>query len=171
MDPLAHLAIIWTGVFAAVVMAKKTRLTPVLYFLFFGSLLANLGVLPEDSGAFIRSFAELGIIFIMFALGFEESIDNFVASVKRSWGIALFGALAPFAVTFVIADYIWNDWNISMMCALAMTATAVSLTMVSLQSMGLQKSIVATRIMTSAVLDDIGALVMVAIVVPLAAGQ
>jgi Kef-type K+ transport system membrane component KefB len=43
--------------------------------------------------------------------------------------------------------------------------------MVSLQSMGLQNSIVATRIMTSAVIDDIGALVMVAIVVPLAAGQ
>jgi len=171
MGPLTHLAIIWTGVFAAVVMAKKTRLTPVLYFLFFGSLLANLGVLPEDSGAFIRSFAELGIIFIMFALGFEESTDNFVASVKRSWGIALFGALAPFAVTYAIADYVWNDWNISMMCGLAMTATAVSLTMVSLQSLGLQKSVVATRIMTSAVLDDIGALVMVAIVVPLATGQ
>ena len=171
MDPLAHLAIIWAGVFAAVVMAKMTRLTPVLFFLFVGSLLANLGALPAESGSFIRAFAELGIIFIMFALGFEESTDNFVASVKRSWGIALFGALAPFAVTYVIADYVWNDWNISMMCALAMTATAVSLTMVSLQSMGLQKSIVATRIMTSAVLDDIGALVMVAIVVPLATGQ
>jgi Kef-type K+ transport system membrane component KefB len=171
MGPLTHLAIIWAAVFAAVVMAKKTRLTPVLYFLFVGSLLANLGVLPEDSGPFIRVFAELGIILIMFALGFEESIDNFVASVKRSWGIALFGALAPFAVTYVIADYIWNDWNISMMCALAMTATAVSLTMVSLQSLGLQKSVVATRIMTSAVLDDIGALVLVAIVVPLASGQ
>ena len=57
------------------------------------------------------------------------------------------------------------------MCGLAMTATAVSLTMVSLKSPGLQQSIVATRIMTSAVLDDIGSLVMVAIVVPLATGQ
>ena len=52
-----------------------------------------------------------------------------------------------------------------------MTATAVSLTMVSLQSLGLQQTVVATRIMTSAVLDDIGALIMVAIVVPLATGQ
>lgn len=77
MDPLVHLAIIWAAVFAAVVMAKKTRLTPVLYFLFLGSLLANIGILPEQSGAFIRVFAELGIIFIMFALGFEESTDNF----------------------------------------------------------------------------------------------
>ncbi len=171
MNPLTHLAIAWAGVFVAVVLAKKTRMTPVLYFLFIGSVLANVGVLPTESGPFIRHFAELGIIIIMFSLGFEESTDNFIASVKRSWGIALFGALAPFAVAYVIADIVWNDPNISLMCGLAMAATAVSLTMVSLRSLDLQKSIVARRIMTSAVLDNIGALVAVAIVVPMATGQ
>lgn len=170
MDPLVHLAIIWTAVFVAVVAAKKTRLTPVLYFLFIGCVLANAGILPQQSGSFIRTFAELGIIFIMFSLGFEESTDNFIASVKRSWGIALFGALGPFAVSYLIADFIWQDGNISLMVGLAMTATAVSLTMVSLQELGLSNSPVATRIMTSALLDDIGSLVMVAIVVPVATG-
>ena len=170
MEPLTHLAIIWAAVFAAVVMAKKTRMTPVLYFLFMGCVLVNIGVLPDESGPFIRQFAELGIIIIMFALGFEESTDNFMASVKRSWGIALFGALAPFAVAYAVADYVWQDSNIALMCGLAMTATAVSLTMVSLQTLGLSQTVVATRIMTSAVLDDIGSLVMVAIVVPIATG-
>jgi Na+:H+ antiporter len=171
MHPLVHLALIWAAVFAAVVAAKKTRLTPVLFYLFMGFLLVNLGILPKQSGSFIREFAELGIIIIMFALGFEESTDNFIASVKKSWGIALFGAIGPFTVSYLICDYIWNDPNISLMSALAMTATAVSLTMVSLQSEGLQHSVVATRIMTSAVIDDIGALVAVAIMVPLATGQ
>jgi Kef-type K+ transport system membrane component KefB len=134
-------------------------------------LLVNVGVLPKQSGPFIREFAELGIIFIMFALGFEESTDNFIGSLKKSWGIALFGALGPFAVAYVITDYIWNDSDIALMCALAMTATAVSLTMVSLRGEGLQHSVVATRIMTSAVIDDIGALVALAIMVPLAAGH
>ena len=170
MAPLTHLALIWAAVFAAVVMAKKTRMTPVLYFLFMGCVLVNTGVLPDESGPFIRQFAELGIIIIMFALGFEESTDNFMASVKRSWGIALFGALAPFAVAYAVADYVWQDSNIALMCGLAMTATAVSLTMVSLQTLGLSQTVVATRIMTSAVLDDIGSLVMVAIVVPIATG-
>lgn len=171
MNPLVHLAIIWAGVFVAVVAAKRTRLTPVLYFLFIGFVLANVGVLPTESGPFIRNFAELGIIFIMFALGFEESTDNFMASVKRSWGIALFGAIGPFVVAYLIADLIWGDPNVSLMVGLAMTATAVSLTMVSLQGLGLSNSVVATRIMTSALLDDIGALVMVAIVVPIATGS
>ena len=43
-------------------------------------------------------------------------------------------------------------------------------TMVSLRSKGLQNSVVATRVMTSAVIDDIGSLVAVAIVVPIAVG-
>ena len=171
MHPLAHLALIWAGVFAAAVAAKKTRLTPVLFYLFIGFLLVNVGILPKQSGPFIRDFAELGIIFIMFALGFDESTDNFISSLKKSWGIALFGALGPFAVAYVITDTIWNDPNISLMCALAMTATAVSLTMVSLRGEGLQHSVVATRIMTSAVIDNIGALVALAIMVPLAVGQ
>ena len=171
MHPLTHLAIIWAAVFVAVVAAKKTRLTPVLFFLFVGFVLVNVGVLPQQSGEFIRDFAELGIILIMFALGFEESTDNFLDSIKKSWGIALFGALGPFAVAYLIADAIWDDDAISLMCALAMTATAVSLTMVSLRSLNLHNSVVATRIMTSAVLDDIGALIAVAIMVPLAAGE
>ena len=68
MEPLTHLALIWTAVFVAVVMAKKTRMTPVLYFLFMGCVLVNTGVLPDESGSFIRQFAELGIIIFMFAL-------------------------------------------------------------------------------------------------------
>lgn len=106
MHPLLHLAIIWAGVFVAVVAAKKTRLTPVLYFLLAGFLLVNIGVLPQTSDEFIREFSELGIIIIMFALGFEESTDNLLASLRKSWGIALFGALAPFAAAYIIADQI-----------------------------------------------------------------
>jgi Kef-type K+ transport system membrane component KefB len=48
---------------------------------------------------FIIHFADLGIIIIMFALGFEEQTSNFLKSIKRSWGIALFGAMVPFIVT------------------------------------------------------------------------
>jgi len=92
MDRLIHLAIIWAAVFGAVVAAKVTRLMPVLFFLFIGCLLANIGVLPVESGLFIRTFAELGIIVIMFSLGFEESTDNCIDSASRRWGIALFRA-------------------------------------------------------------------------------
>ena len=171
MDPLKQLAIIWCGVFVAGVLASKTRLTSVLYFLAFGAVMVNIGVLPRESTPFIRGFADLGIVLIMFALGFEENTRNFLRSIKRSWGIAFFGAVAPFFTASFVADYFWDDKNISIMCGLTMTATAVSLTMVSLKNLGLQNSPAATGIMTSAVLDDIASLALVAILVPIATGQ
>ena len=171
MEDLAALAITWIAVFVAHFAAAKTKLTPVLWFLAIGCLLVNVGVLPREPGIFMQDFAEIGIIVIMFALGFEENSSEFIRSVKRSWGIALFGAIVPFAVAYSLVMYFWGDRNGALMCALAMTATAVSLTMVSLRSEGLHKTRAATGIMTSAVLDDIASLALVAVLVPMASGE
>lgn len=170
LQSLTHLAIIWIAVFIANILARKTRLTPVLWFLFAGAALVNTGILSSKPDAFIKGMSELGILLIMFALGFEENTNNFITSIKQSWGIAFFGALAPFMAAYLVADYFWDNTSISLMVGLSMTATAVSLTMVSLKSMGLKRSHAATRIMTSAVLDDIASLALVAIVVPIASG-
>ncbi len=168
---LSLLAIIWVSVFFAAWMAHITRLTPVLWFLFIGTLLTNLGILPKELPSFIMDLSELGIIIIMFALGFEENVNKFVTSIKRSWGIAFFGALAPFCIAYSLAWIYWQDASIALLVGLAMTATAVSLTMVSLKSEGLNTTPAATGIMTSAVLDDIASLALVAILVPIAAGE
>jgi Kef-type K+ transport system membrane component KefB len=171
MHDIVILAIIWISVFAAAYLAFKTRLTPVLWYLFFGALMVNAGLLPVEMPVFINDFSELGIIIIMFALGFEEDTGNFVNGIKRSWGIALFGALVPFAVAYYLTLRFWGDSNIALLCGLAMTATAVSLTMVSLKSEKLHKTAAATGIMTSAILDDIGSLALVAVLVPVATGE
>jgi len=171
MEDMLQLAIIWCGVFVSYALAGPTKLTPVLFFLAFGSLMVNVGLLPHESTEFIRGFAEIGIILIMFALGFEEDSSKFIKGIKRSWGIALFGALAPFAAAYLVVMYFWEDPKLAMICGLAMTATAVSLTMVSLKSEGLQNSGAATGIMTSAILDDIASLAAVAILIPIATGQ
>jgi Kef-type K+ transport system membrane component KefB len=171
MQDLESLAIIWIAVFVAHYLAGKTRLTPALWFLAMGCLLVNTGLLPQDPGVFRVDLSQIGIIVIMFALGFEESSSAFLKSIKRSWGIAFFGALAPFIVAYGFVFERWGDANAALMCGLAMTATAVSLTMVSLRSEGLHKTTAATGIMTSAVLDDIASLALVAVLVPVASGQ
>ena len=171
MHDLTILAIIWTSVLIAAYLGDKTRLTPVLWYLFFGIILVNISFLPKEMPVFITDFAELGIIIIMFALGFEEDTTNFIGSIKRSWGIAFFGAVVPFVIAYFTAFNYWQDHNTALMCGLAMTATAVSLTMVSLKSEGLNGTPAATGIMTSAVLDDIGSLALVAIMVPIATGE
>ena len=104
MEDLVALAITWIFVFVAHWAAGRTKLTPVLWFLAMGCLGVNLGILPKEPGIFMRDLAEIGIIVIMFALGFEENSEAFLRSVRRSWGIALFGALAPFAIKLIATD-------------------------------------------------------------------
>jgi len=171
MYDISILAIIWFSVFVASYLAHLSRLTPVLWYLFCGAVLVNTGIVPHEMPVFIEDFSELGIIVIMFALGFEEETDNFINGIKRSWGIAFFGALVPFVLAYSASMIFWGDKNMALLCGLAMTATAVSLTMVTLKSEGLHKSQAATGIMTSAILDDIASLALVAILVPIAAGE
>ena len=168
MHDLTLLLIIWSCVFVASFMAHHTRLTPVLWYLFFGSLMVNIGLLPEEMPVFINDLSELAIIIIMFALGFEEDTDNFLASIKRSWGIALFGAITPFLVAYSIVFSLWHDNNMALLSGLAMMATAVSLTMVSLKSEGLGKTPAATGIMASAVLDAFASIAILSVLVPIA---
>lgn len=171
MQPLVELAIIWGAVYLSYMAAERTRLTPLLFQLAIGAILVNTGIIALKTNEFIRIFAELGIIIIMFALGLEERTDNFLDGIRRSWAIALFGAIGPFVAAYAVARWFFADENTALMCGLAMTATAVSLTMVSLRSEGLQRSRGATLIMTSALLDDIGSLALVAVLVPIATGE
>lgn len=171
MESLYYLALIWLSVYLSILLAERTRLTPVLYFLAMGSLMVNFNLVPKEPDHFIESFAEIGIIIIMFSLGFEESTSNFFKAIKRAWGIALFGALGPFVMAYSLAQFMWQDYSISIMCGLAMAATTVSLSMVSLKSENLHRTPLAKGIMTSAVVDNISSLILIAIMVPLATGH
>jgi Kef-type K+ transport system membrane component KefB len=88
MHDLSILAIIWTSVFVASFIAHRTRLTPVLWYLFLSSAMVNLGILPIQMPTFIVHFAELGIITIMFALGFERTLITLL-KVSNAAGASL----------------------------------------------------------------------------------
>ncbi len=171
IENLLSLGFIWASVILSSWLAKKTNLTPLVFYLLAGSLLVNFDLLPTTPTPFIKGFSEFGIILIMFALGFEENPTNFVRSVKRSWGIALFGAIAPFFAAYLLAMYFWQDHHIALLVGLTMTATAVSLTMMVLKHENLHLTKAASGIMTSAVLDDVASLVLVAVLVPIVAGH
>ncbi len=171
MENLLSLGLIWGCVILSSWFANKTKLTPLVYYLIAGSILANFHWLPSEPTPFIQGFSELGIVLIMFALGFEENPTAFLRSAKRSWGIALFGAIAPFFAAYLLSLHFWHDQNIALLVGLTMTATAVSLTMMVLKHEKLHLTKAATGIITSAVLDDVASLVLVAVLVPIVAGN
>lgn len=171
MQDFNYLALIWCSVFVSYYLANKTHLPPLLFYLVMGSIMVTFGLLPEQATPFIAVLSEFGIILIMFALGFEENPTIFMRSIKRTWGIALFGALGPFWASYFCAIYFWHDTNIAILVGLAMAATTVSLSMAVLKHENLHLTKAATGIMTAAILDNAASLVFVAILIPLVSGQ
>lgn len=160
-------AVILGIVVLAKIFADKTRTVDVLWLIVLGAIFANLGILPSHNEV-LEYIGEWGIVFVMFALGFDEDLDHFKDGLKRSMGIAVIGALFPFLAGYVSAKLFGYNESVALLWGLTMTATAVSLTMVSLKEKRLHKSTAATGIMTAAVVDDILSLIGVAIIVPLA---
>ncbi len=159
-------AIILAIVVLSKLLAKKTSSVDVLWLIVFGAIFANLGLIPSENET-LELIGEWGIVFIMFALGFDEDLSHFKEGLIRSWGIAVFGAIFPFFGAYYVAKLFGFSTNEAMLWGLTMTATAVSLTMVSLKNEKLHKTKAATGIMTAAVVDDVLSLIGVAIVIPI----
>jgi Kef-type K+ transport system membrane component KefB len=168
---MEHLWIYTSIILAIVVLAKilatRTKTVDVLWLIIFGALAVNLGILPQEN-TILKAIGDWGIVFVMFALGFEENISNFLQGLRHSWGIAIIGAFFPFLAGYYTASLFGYDFHVAMLWGLTMTATAVSLTMVSLKSENLQTSHAAIGIMTAAVVDDILSLVGLSVLIPIA---
>ncbi len=158
--------VIFAIIMVSKILANKTSTIDVLWLILFGSLFANLGILPEHNEV-LEYIGEWGIVFIMFALGLDEDLTHFFVGLKRSMGIAVIGAVFPFLAGFYSARILGYDTDSAMLWGLTMTATAVSLTMMSLKEENLHKTTAATGIMTAAVVDDILSLIGVAIIIPI----
>ncbi len=149
------------------ILSKKSTTVDVLWLIIFGAIASNIGILPTHHEV-LEYIGEWGIVFVMFALGFDEDIEHFTKGLKRSMGIAIIGAIFPFLAGYMSAELFGYTKSVALLWGLTMTATAVSLTMVSLKDKNLHKTTAATGIMTAAVVDDILSLIGVAIIVPLA---
>jgi len=159
------LCFVFVGVYISKFLAHKTNTVDVLWFIIIGSILGNIGLIEENES--LEFLGNIGIILVMFALGFEEDAKAFVEGVKKAWGIALIGAIFPFLAGYYSALYFGFGQNSALIWGLTMTATAVSLTMMTLKSLNLHKTKAATGIMTSAVVDDVLSLIGVAILLPI----
>ena len=162
----AFSAVILFLVVISKLLSAKTSTIDVLWLILFGSIGVNTGILPEHSVS-LESIGEWGIVFIMFALGFDENLGNFVKGLRKSIGIATIGAIFPFMAGFYTAQIFGFDFNSQMIWGLTMTATAVSLTMVSLREEKLHKTTASTAIMTAAIVDDILSLIGLSILIPI----
>ena len=129
----------------------------------------GLGLLPHfESGDVVSTLAEIGVVLLLFEVGLETNLDEFIELGSTSLIVALIGVVAPFALGFgsIFALGLGgeNQFEIALFVGAAMTATSVGITARVFGDLGALKSKEAKTIIGAAVVDDILGLLILTVV-------
>lgn len=139
-----------------------------------GEILAGLLVGPAVLGFVepsdvLEIFAELGVVFLLFWVGLETRLHEMreVGGVAARVGMA--GVVLPFAGGLACGLALGESTETSIFLGAALAATSVGITSAVLSELGALGSRAARTILGAAVIDDILALILVAVAVGIAA--
>lgn len=119
----------------------------------------------------LMALAELGVIFLMFHVGLEIRVKDLFAVGKTAVMVGIFGIIFPLILGFGTMLLLGHQIIESLFIATAILATSVGISVKVMQDLGLIKHKVACIILGAAVLDDILALIILAVVKGLARGR
>ncbi|WP_132282844.1 cation:proton antiporter [Natranaerovirga hydrolytica] len=124
----------------------------------------------------IRSMADIGVIFLMFMAGLETDLKELKRSGKQVSTIAMGGVILPMLLGTLIPFYFFNQYipnNGSIVNALyigaILTATSVSISVSVLRDMKQLSGKQGVTILGSAIIDDVLAIIILAVVTGLVA--
>ena len=111
-------------------------------------------------------FSRYGIIFLLFLVGIDTSIDEMRKVGPNSSRVAIIGVLLPFVLGVVASTLLIENVELhtSLFLGATLAATSVGITAMVLQEMKMEKTDIAHIILGAAVIDDILGLLMLAII-------
>lgn len=139
-----------------------------------GEILAGVVVGPSalgivEPGEVLEVFAELGVVFLLFWVGLETRLSE-MREVGRTAGlVGLLGVVLPFAGGLGLGLALGEDTATSVFLGVALVATSVGITSAVLMELNVLGGRVAKTILGAAVIDDVLAMLLLAVAVGLGA--
>ncbi len=110
----------------------------------------------SQSGPLLKVLAEIGIMLLLFEIGFETDINKLKDVGVKSSILAIGGAVIPFVLGFVVSYTFLNlSLNTSLFIGGTLTATSIGITMRILKDIGVATGKRAQIILGAAVIDDL----------------
>ena len=139
-----------------------------------GLILVGLLVGPSVLGwitytDFVRSIAHLGAVILLFVIGFEFNMKDIIH--PRNFAIALLGVIVPWIGGWYLAVLFGFDSSSAIFVGTACTATSIAITANVLREMGKLQTEAAKAIIGAAVIDDVLALLALAISADVVSGS
>jgi CPA2 family monovalent cation:H+ antiporter-2 len=123
--------------FASVVVVVSFRqigLSPALGYLIAGAIIGPFGLQFVESTQSTKSIAELGIVFMLFAIGLELTFSRLKSIRKYVFGFGSLQIILSSSLITIIAIYFFQiplETAVVISCALAMSSTAIVMQVIS----------------------------------------
>ena len=169
---LVLLAIVFVAGRVGAEIAERLRTPEVIGEIVAGVIIgpAVLQFVPAHNEAF-EAIAELGVIFLLFSVGLETDLQELRKVGGIATGVAFGGVILPFAFGYGLMWMLDYTTNQAIFMGTAMIATSVGVTARVLRDKGKLATREARIILGAAVVDDVLALFMLAIVAGIATGS
>lgn len=166
-----HLLILMVVVWTAAMLLRRVGLPTI-----FGELVAGVILGPAvldwvHPNVTLEILAEMGIFFLMLHTGVTTEPRAFFKAVKSSLGVAIVGAVVPFAVSTGLALAFGLEWESALFVGLTLTATAVVITLKIFQDLGLQQTEVSRIVVAACMVDDLLTLLLFSLVLSMLNGE
>ncbi|MEX2448721.1 MAG: cation:proton antiporter [Solirubrobacterales bacterium] len=139
-----------------------------------GEILAGVIVGPSvlglvEVGEVLEVFAELGVIFLLFWVGLETRASEMLAVGRTALSVGVAGVALPFAGGIALGLALGESTATSIFIGAALAATSVGITSAVLLDLGMIRTRAARTVLGAAIIDDILALILVAVATGIAA--
>lgn len=128
---------------------------------------AVLGLIELD--LVVEVFAELGVIFLLFWVGLETKLGDIRKVGRAATLVGVWGVVLPVACGTGLAFALGEETATAIFIGAALAATSVGITSAILLELNLQSGVAGRTILGAAVIDDILALIVLAIATGVAA--
>jgi Kef-type K+ transport system membrane component KefB len=139
-----------------------------------GEILAGVLVGPAvfglvEPGDVLQVFAELGVVFLLFWVGLETRLSDLREVGSTALSVGILGVAIPFAGGIALGVALGESTGTSLFIGAALVATSVGITSAVLIELGVLERRTSRTILGAAIVDDILALLLVAIAAGVAA--
>jgi Kef-type K+ transport system membrane component KefB len=125
-----------------------------------------LGLVHESEP--LHAFAEIGVLILLFEVGLESDLGDLARAGPQASLVALAGVIAPFGAGFALMTVLGHAPLVAVFVGATLTATSVGVTARVLADLGRLQDPAARVVLGAAVVDDILALLVLAVVTALA---
>ncbi|HMM17300.1 MAG TPA: cation:proton antiporter, partial [Petrimonas sp.] len=164
-NPVLIFAVLLAIVLLAPILLKRFNVPSIIGLIVAGVIIGPFGLnLIDNNHPGVSMFSTIGLLYIMFIVGLELDLNEFVANKNKSLVFGFFTFILPLSIGFPVCHYLLGyDINASFLTA-SMFATHTLVTYPIVSRMGVAKNQAVAITVGGTILTDTAVLIILALI-------